>query len=105
MKNGTLKESKSQKKREFAFGIFHTRRNETLCTIIRWVSNDVIGDTIEANSKFLCYQNRLSDEVNIFVGRRYDVLRRDPETDFKVVKRKILLAQNVLLPKAINTFF
>jgi 3-phenylpropionate/cinnamic acid dioxygenase small subunit len=63
------------------------------------------GDTVEVASKFYCYQNRLQDEVQVFVGRRYDLLRRDPETTFKVVKRKILLAQNVLLPKVINTFF
>jgi len=63
------------------------------------------GDTVEVASKFYCYQNRLQDEVQVFVGRRYDVLRRDPVTTFKVVKRKILLAQNVLLPKVINTFF
>ena len=63
------------------------------------------GDEVQVNSKFICYQNRLADEVNIFVGRRYDLLRRDPVTTFKVVKRKILLAQNVLLPKVINTFF
>src|SRR6266511_1232355 len=60
---------------------------------------------VQVASKFFCYQNRLQDEVNIFVGRRYDTLRRDPVTVFKVVKRKILLAQNVLLPKVINTFF
>jgi hypothetical protein len=41
----------------------------------------------------------------MFVGRRYDVLRRDDETRFKIVKRTILLAQSVLLPKVINTFF
>src|SRR5438105_495071 len=63
------------------------------------------GDDIQVASKFFCYQNRLADEVNIFVGRRYDTLRRDPDTVFKVVRRKILLAQNVLLPKVINTFF
>ena len=63
------------------------------------------GDTVEVASKFYCYQNRLQDEVQVFVGRRYDVLRRDSETTFKVVKRKILLAQSVLLPKVINTFF
>ena len=63
------------------------------------------GDTVEVASKFYCYQNRLQDEVQVFVGRRYDLLRRDPETTFKIVKRKILLAQSVLLPKVINTFF
>lgn len=66
---------------------------------------EVNGDEVRANSKFYCYQNRLADEVNMFVGRRYDLLRRDPETTFKVVDRTILLAQNVLLPKVVNTFF
>jgi len=63
------------------------------------------GDTVEVASKFYVYQNRLQDEVQVFCGRRYDLLRRDSETMFKIVKRKILLAQNVLLPKVINTFF
>jgi 3-phenylpropionate/cinnamic acid dioxygenase small subunit len=66
---------------------------------------DVRGDEVDVNSKFFCYQNRLQDEVNMFVGRRYDTLRRDAVTGFKVVKRTIILDQNVLLPKVINTFF
>lgn len=60
---------------------------------------------ILVSSKFFVYQNRLQDEVNMFVGRRYDELRRDPEIGFKVVKRTIILDQNVLLPKVVNTFF
>jgi 3-phenylpropionate/cinnamic acid dioxygenase small subunit len=63
------------------------------------------GDEVEVASKFFVYQNRLADEVNHFVGRRYDLLRRDAQTDFKIVKRTIILAQNVLLPKVMNTFF
>lgn len=63
------------------------------------------GDEVEVASKFFVYQNRLADEVNHFVGRRYDLLRRDSVTDFKIVKRTIILAQNVLLPKVMNTFF
>ena len=39
------------------------------------------------------------------LSRREALLRRDPETKFKVVKRKIILAQNVMLPKVVNTFF
>ena len=62
------------------------------------------GDEIRVNSKFHCYQNRLQDEVNQWVGRREDLLRRDPDTKFKIVKRKIILAQNVMLPKVLNTF-
>ena len=65
----------------------------------------VEGDEIRVNSKFFCYQNRLQDEVNHFVGRREDLLRRDPQTGFKIVRRKIILAQNVMLPKVVNTFF
>lgn len=64
----------------------------------------VEGDEIHVNSKFHCYQNRLQDEVNQWVGRREDRLRRDADTKFKLVKRKIILAQNVMLPKVLNTF-
>ena len=64
----------------------------------------VEGDEIHVNSKFFCYQNRLQDEVNHFVGRREDLLRRDPDTRFKLVKRKIILAQSVMIPKVLNTF-
>ena len=78
-------------------------RFEHLVTNVEILDED--GDMIEVASKFYTYQNRLQDEVQVFAGRRYDLLRRDPETTFKIVKRKILLAQNVLLPKVINTFF
>jgi 3-phenylpropionate/cinnamic acid dioxygenase small subunit len=64
----------------------------------------VDGDEIQVNSKFFCYQNRLQDEVNHFVGRREDILRRDPDTKFKLVRRKIILAMNVMIPKVLNTF-
>ena len=78
-------------------------RFEHIVSNVEIVSVD--GDEVQVNSKFFCYQNRLTDEVNTFVGRRYDLLRRDPDTGFTIVKRKILLAQNVLLAKVINTFF
>jgi 3-phenylpropionate/cinnamic acid dioxygenase small subunit len=78
-------------------------RFEHIVSNVELVSVD--GDEVQVNSKFFCYQNRLTDEVNTFVGRRYDLLRRDPETEFKIVKRTIYLAQSVLLAKVINTFF
>ena len=77
-------------------------RFEHLISNVELVSAE--GDEIRVNSKFHCYQNRLQDEVNQWVGRREDLLRRDPETKFKIVKRKIILAQNVMLPKVLNTF-
>jgi 3-phenylpropionate/cinnamic acid dioxygenase small subunit len=65
----------------------------------------VDGDEVRVASNFFVWQNRLQTEVNTFVGRREDVLRRDAETGWKVAKRLILLDQNVLLAKAITTFF
>jgi 3-phenylpropionate/cinnamic acid dioxygenase small subunit len=77
-------------------------RFEHLISNVEVVSAE--GDEIRVNSKFHCYQNRLQDEVNQWVGRREDLLRRDPDTKFKIVRRKIILAQNVMLPKVLNTF-
>jgi 3-phenylpropionate/cinnamic acid dioxygenase small subunit len=65
----------------------------------------VRDDEIDVKSNFFVWQNRLQDEVNHFVGRREDVLRRDDETGWKIRKRLILLDQNVLLAKVITTFF
>ena len=65
----------------------------------------VEGDEISVRSRFFVYQNRLRDEVNLFVGKREDRLRRDAETGWKIAKRTIFLDQNVLLAKAFTTFF
>jgi 3-phenylpropionate/cinnamic acid dioxygenase small subunit len=66
---------------------------------------DVRGDEVDVNSNFFVYLNHLRDEEVRFVGTRYDVLRRDRETGWKIAKRKILIDQNVLLAKVITTFF
>lgn len=63
------------------------------------------GDEITVSDNFFVWHNRLLEEVNLFVGTRTHVLRRDPETGFKVVKREILLDQNVLLAKVVTFFF
>jgi 3-phenylpropionate/cinnamic acid dioxygenase small subunit len=65
----------------------------------------VDGDEVKVGSNFYVWQNRLQTEVNVFVGHRDDVLRRDPSTGWKIAKRLILLDQNVLLAKAVTTFF
>jgi 3-phenylpropionate/cinnamic acid dioxygenase small subunit len=66
---------------------------------------EVDGDEVKVNSNFFVWQNRLRDEVNLFAGKREDVLRRDETTGWKIAKRLILLDQNVLLAKVITTFF
>lgn len=66
---------------------------------------DTTGDVVKVSSNFFVWQNRLQTEVNMFVGRREDLLRQDSATGWKIAKRLILLDQNVLLAKAITTFF
>jgi 3-phenylpropionate/cinnamic acid dioxygenase small subunit len=56
-------------------------------------------------SNFICYRNRLSDEVDIWVGERTDLLRRDQELELHIARRKILLDQNVVLSKNLSVFF
>lgn len=66
---------------------------------------DVHGAEVHTSDNFFVWHNRLLEEVNLFVGRRDNVLRRDPDTGFKVAKRTILLDQSVLLAKVVTFFF
>jgi 3-phenylpropionate/cinnamic acid dioxygenase small subunit len=66
---------------------------------------DVQADEVQVRSRFFVYLNRLRDEVNEFVGKREDILRRDSETGWKIAKRTVILDQNVLLAKVFTTFF
>lgn len=59
---------------------------------------------VKVSSRFLVYQNRLQTETNLFVGKRTDILRRGDD-GWKIAKRTIYLDQNVLLAKALTTFF
>ena len=45
------------------------------------------------------------DAVADDLSQLAELMRRDPDTKFKVAKRKMILAQNVMLPKVVNTFF
>jgi 3-phenylpropionate/cinnamic acid dioxygenase small subunit len=66
---------------------------------------DVQGDEVKVKSRFIVYRNRLQDEVDLFLGKREDTLRRDAETGWKIANRTIILDQNVLLAKNITVFF
>ncbi|MEA2642642.1 MAG: hypothetical protein QOF51_4036 [Chloroflexota bacterium] len=82
---------------------------EPLSRVCHMVSNvellAVEGDEVKVKSRFLVYRNRLQDEVDLFVGKREDTLRRDAETGWKIAKRTVILDQNVLLAKNITVFF
>jgi 3-phenylpropionate/cinnamic acid dioxygenase small subunit/catechol 2,3-dioxygenase-like lactoylglutathione lyase family enzyme len=59
----------------------------------------------EVKSNFICYRNRLQDEVDIWAGERLDLLRRDQEQELLIARRKILLDQSVVLSKNLSVFF
>lgn len=61
------------------------------------------GADIEAESRFLIYQNRLDSEVALFAGSRRDTLRR-LDGRLRVARREIRLAQSTLLAKALALF-
>jgi 3-phenylpropionate/cinnamic acid dioxygenase small subunit len=60
------------------------------------------GNELTVHSRFVVYQNRLESEINFFMGKRVDVLRRS--ATLQVAHRTIYLDQNVLLAKALTTF-
>jgi 3-phenylpropionate/cinnamic acid dioxygenase small subunit len=59
---------------------------------------------VEVRCRFLVYQNRIEYETYTFVGKRTDLLRKTQD-GWKIVRREILLDQNVLLAKNLSTFF
>jgi len=63
------------------------------------------GDEYEVKSNFICYRNRLQDEVDIWAGERHDLLRRDETQALHIARRKVLLDQNVVLSKNLSVFF
>ena len=60
---------------------------------------------IETRCRFILYKNRVMDMENLFIGKREDLLRRDPVTGWKIARRTIILDQNVLLAKDMNILF
>jgi 3-phenylpropionate/cinnamic acid dioxygenase small subunit len=59
---------------------------------------------LDITSRFLVYQNRVEYETHTFVGRRNDRIRIT-DAGWKVVKREIILEQNILLAKNLTMFF
>lgn len=57
-------------------------------------------------SNFLCYRNRLADEVDLWAGERHDVMRRAPSSDagWVITERTVLLDQSVVLSKNLSVF-
>ena len=101
-----------------------TKRVEQILTGVHWaeeplsrvchlVSNIQLLDVkpsveeakeVSVRSRFIVYQNRLEDETYFFVGKRTDTLRQNGG-GWKLLKREIILDQNVLLAKALTVLF
>jgi biphenyl 2,3-dioxygenase beta subunit len=64
-----------------------------------------VENEFQVNSNFLCYRNRLQDEVDIWAGERLDLLRREGGRGFLIAERTVLLDQNVVLSKNLSVFF
>jgi 3-phenylpropionate/cinnamic acid dioxygenase small subunit len=62
------------------------------------------GADVTAKSRFIVYTNRLEHDMELFVGKRIDVLRR-MGGDFKILRRSIYLDQSVLMSRNLTTFF
>ena len=65
---------------------------------------DVSGSDITLDACFHLYRTRLNSEVDSWVGRRTDVLRRVGRS-FKLAKRHIFLDQTVIVSKNMSTIF
>lgn len=62
-------------------------------------------DELEVECAFLCYRTRLERDMDLFVGRRTDVLRRaGTEAGWLIATRTLLLDQSTLLAKNLSTF-
>jgi 3-phenylpropionate/cinnamic acid dioxygenase small subunit len=66
--------------------------------------NAAMAQEVMAKCRFLIYRNRLETETDLLVGKREDTLRRVGD-GWMIVRRKIILDQNVLLTKNLTFFF
>lgn len=80
-------------------------RTRHVVSNIRVRPSDVVDNEYETRSNFICYRNRMEDEVDLWAGERHDVLRHLADGIWAVSRRKILLDQNVVLSKNLSILF
>ncbi|GIT42528.1 MAG: hypothetical protein Ct9H300mP11_04640 [Chloroflexota bacterium] len=68
------------------------------------VEDLVSKDQMRVYSNFVMYRNRGEIDQDFYVGCREDVPRRE-SGELRILSRKIVLDQNVLLAKNISNFF
>lgn len=77
-------------------------RTRHLITNVRIVEDT--GAEVTVQSNFLLYRTRLKDDIDQWVGRREDVLRREG-SGFAIAKRFIYLDQTVLHSQNLSNLF
>lgn len=78
-------------------------RTRHLITNVRVAPTDD-ATRVSAKSNFMCYRNRMQDEVDIWVGERQDTLV-DTGDDLRIASRTVYLDQTTILSKNLNVFF
>src|SRR5262245_51749581 len=83
-----------------------SRMSHLICNIrlLEATPSVAAAQEVAVTSRFLIYRNRVETETDILVGKREDKLVRAGD-DWRVLRRKILLDQNVLLAKNLTFFF
>ena len=79
-------------------------RTRHIITNIEVEAEDSQGQ-MQVYSNFVVYRNRGEVDEDFYVGSREDVLGREEGGQLRILSRKIVLDQNVLLAKDISNFF
>lgn len=81
-----------------------SRTRHLICNVrVRPTDNP---DEFDVESSFYIFRTRMEREMDRFVGKRFDLLRRDGNPHgFQIVTRKIVLDMATLLSKNISIFF
>jgi 3-phenylpropionate/cinnamic acid dioxygenase small subunit len=80
-------------------------RTRHMVSNVRVRSTEIDG-AFELDCSFFVYRTRLEREMDMFVGRRTDVIRRAANAyGFEIARRTILLDQATLLAKNLSIFF
>ena len=79
-------------------------RTRHLVTNVRIAPRETAGE-LDVRSNFLCYRNRLADEVDLWAGERQDILRRAGDGSWLIARRTVTLDQNVVLSKNLSVLF
>ena len=68
------------------------------------IVTEVNGEELSTTSNFILYRSRLERDVDWWVGRRLDVLRRN-NGSFLIAKRTVLLDMTNILSRNLSNFF